>query len=82
MQGDPLSQTIFNVVVDSVICHWLAVVTPIDVGRGGLGIAIIDLVAYFYANCGLVASTQPERLQRAFDVLTGLFDRFVLRTNT
>ena len=31
---------------------------------------------------GLVASTQPESLQRAFDVLTGLFDRVGLRTNT
>ena len=30
---------------------------------------------------GLVASTQPESLQRAFDVLTGLFDRVILRTN-
>ena len=39
---------------------------------------IIELAAYFYADDGLVASTQPERLEMAFDILTGLFNRFVL----
>ena len=43
---------------------------------------IVDLEAYFYANDSLVASTQPESLNRAFDVLTGLFDRVGLQTNT
>ena len=37
--------------------------------------------AYFYANDGLVASTQPERLQREFDLLTGLFDQVGLSMN-
>ena len=35
-----------------------------------------------YANDGLVASTQPQMLQREFEVLTGLFDRVGLRENT
>ena len=48
----------------------------------GLGLLIRDLVVYFYANDGLVASNQPERLQRALDILTGIFDWFGLRTNT
>ena len=43
---------------------------------------IIDLVAYLYSDDGLVVSTQPERLQRAFDVLAGLFDWVGLRKNT
>ena len=80
-QGDPLSPTIFNVVVDAVICHWLTVMTPTESGTGGLGLTIIDLADYFYANNSLVASTQPERLQRAFDGLNVLFDQFILRTN-
>ena len=42
----------------------------------------IDLEAYFYANYSLVASTQPERLHRTFDVITSLFDRVGLWTNT
>ena len=82
MQDDYLYPTIFNVVLDAIICHWVMVVTPIEAGMGGLGITIIDLAAYFYANDGLVASTQPERLQRVFDVLTGIFYCVVLRKNT
>ena len=82
MQDNPLSPTVFNVVVDAVILHWVTVVTPSEAGTGGLGLTIIDLEAYFYANNSLVASTQPERLQRAFDVLAGILDRVGLQTNT
>ena len=39
-------------------------------------------MAYFYDNYGLVVSNQPERLQMAFGVLTGLFDWVYLITNT
>ena len=48
----------------------------------GLGMLIEDLAKYFYASDGLVASTQPERLQRAFGVLTDFLDRVGLHTNT
>ena len=78
-QGDPLPPNIFNVVLDTVIRHWVTVVTPTEAGTGVIGLTIIDLAAYFYANDGLVASTQPERLQRAFDVLTSLFNQVGLR---
>ena len=73
---------IFNVAVDSIISHWVALVTPPEAGTRGLGMTIIDLPAYLYADYGLVALIQLERLQRAFDVLTGLFNRVVLRKNT
>ena len=46
---------------------------------GGLGLTILYLAAYFYSDDGLVESTQPERLQRAFDILTDLFNRVGLR---
>ena len=68
-------------IVDSIIRHWVKVVTPTEAGTGGLGLIIIDLAAYFYAGDGLVAPTQPEILQRSFDVLTRLFDRVSLQTN-
>ena len=57
-QGNPLSPTIFNVVMNSFVRHCLTGVTPTEVGTGGLGLTIIDLAAYFYADGGLVASTQ------------------------
>ena len=50
--------------------------------QGGLGLTIIDLEAYFYADDGIISLTQPDRIQRAFDVLTGLFDQVGLRMNT
>ena len=36
-QGDPLSPTIFNVVVDAVVCHWVTIaVTEAETrGEGG-----------------------------------------------
>ena len=40
------------------------------------------LIACFYADDGLIVARNPEDLQIAFDVLTGLFDRVGLRTNT
>ena len=80
-QGDPLSPTIFNVVMYSIIRHWVTVMTPAEAGTGGLGLTIIDLAAYLYDDDGLVASTQPERLHRSFDVLAGLFDHVSLRKN-
>ena len=80
-QGEPLYLIMFIVVVDALICHWVAVVMTIEAGTGGLGLNIIYLADYFYAKDGLVVSTQPERLQRAFDVLTGLFDWVGLQTN-
>ena len=36
---------------------------------------------FFYADDGMVASTNPGWLQTAFDTLTGLFDRVGLKTN-
>ena len=61
-QGDPLSPTIFNMVVDAVICHWVMVVTSAEAGMGGLGFTIIDCTAYLYANNGLISLTQLEKI--------------------
>ena len=80
-QGDPLSPTLFNVVVDAVIRHWVTVVASTKEGMGGLDLLIQDMTTYFYTNDGLVTSPQLEILQRSFDVLTSLFDRVRLRTN-
>ena len=40
------------------------------------------LMACFYEDDGLIVARDPEDLQVAFDVLTGLFDQVSLRTNT
>ena len=77
-----MSPTIFNVVVDTVIRHWVTVVTPTEAVTGSLGLTIINLAAYFYADGGLMVSIQSERLQSEFDVLSVLFNQVSLQTNT
>ena len=53
-----------------------------EAGTEGLGISIRDLASYFCSENGLVASTQPERLQQVLDVLAGIFEWFGLKMNT
>ena len=80
-QGEPLSPTLLKHFADAVIRHWVKVVAATEEGKEGLGMSIRDLVEYFYADNGLVALTQPERLQMLFDVLTGLVNRVILSKN-
>ena len=80
-QRDPQYLTSFNVVVGVKIRHWVKVVEPTAGGLEGPDLLAGEFKAYFYANDGLVASTQPESIYREFNVLTGLFDRVILRTN-
>ena len=72
-QVNPLSPTIFNVVMDAIIRHRVTVVTSTEAITVRVGLTTIYLTAYFYAEHGFVASTKTERLQKGFDVLTGLF---------
>ena len=54
-QVDPVSPTVFNVVVDAVIRNWITVVVLTEE-------TIQELAALFYADCGLVESPRPEKL--------------------
>jgi len=82
-QGDIISPTIFNIVCDAIIRQWLNAVS--DDGRDpveGVGLRVIDRAAMFYADDGLLASRSASWLQEALEVLTDLFERVGLRTNT
>ena len=68
--------------MNAIILHWLTVVALTEAGAYVLGVVIRYLAEYVYTDDGLVASTQPERLNKVFDVLTDLFDQVVLRTST
>ena len=46
-QGNTFFPTVFNVVVDSVIHHWLTVVAPTEAGAEGLGETVQELVGFF-----------------------------------
>ena len=80
-QGDLLSPTIFNVVVDAVVRHLVTGVTAEAEAWRELRKEGRHQAALFYADNGMVASSDPGWLQGAFNTLVGLFDRVGLRTN-
>ena len=54
-QGDPLSPTIFNVVVDVVVRHWVTMVLAEVEKRGERGNEGRHQDALFYSDDGMVA---------------------------
>ena len=87
-QGYPLFTTVFNVVVDAVLQHWVTVVAvtewSVEPGASGtesFGQYVQQLVGFFYAGDGLLALTQAIRLHWAFDNLKELFEQMFLRNN-
>ena len=65
-QGDPLSPTIFNVVVDAVVRHWVTIAVTEAETRGERGQEGRHQAALFYADDGMIASSDPQWLQWAF----------------
>ena len=58
-QGDPLSPTIFNVVVDAVVWHWMVVMVEVEEEWGDRGQESRHQSALFYANNGMIAFLGP-----------------------
>ena len=56
-QGDPLSPTIFNVVVGAVVCNWVTVVVAVVEERGESRKEVMHQAALFYADDGVVTSS-------------------------
>ena len=54
-QGDPLSPTIFNVVVDSVVCHWVSVMLGVAEKRSERGQEVGHHNSLFFADYGMVS---------------------------
>ena len=86
--GGPISTTIFNVIVDAIIRHWVTVVAateevvdPAVARTEGFGWNVQRLEEYFYADNGILASMWETRLQREFDTLAEFLDRVGNRTN-
>ena len=80
-QGDLLSPTIFNVVVDVVVRDWAkAMVEGADEQSGHRQYGRHQN-ALFYLENGMVGSSNSIWLQGAFSTLVGLFDRVGLKTN-
>ena len=72
-QGDPLSPTIFNVVVDAVVRHWVKMALEEAERRWERGKEGRHQASLFYADDGMVASSEPRWLKWAFNALVSLF---------
>ena len=59
-QGDPFSPTIFNVVVDAVVRHWLQLATQETERQGERGREGRHQAALFYADDGIIALSDPR----------------------
>ena len=66
-QGDPLSPTIFNVVVDAVVWHWLEGLKTAKEEKGAKEGGHFSAV--FYADDGMVGASDSAWLQGAFSAL-------------
>ena len=68
-------------VVDAVFCHWvMGFIVDAD-ALGKLGKQGRHQAALFYADDGIVASSDPHWILGAFNTLVGLFDRVGLQEN-
>ena len=79
-QWDTISPTIFNMLFDAVIYHWVIMVAEEEAGPYGFRRVVQWMAEFFYADYGLVGLPSPARLQEALYILTGMFNRFVLHT--
>ena len=61
-QGGPLSPTIFKMVVEVVICHWVMLLAGGEAGPDGFWQVVQWLVALFYADDVHLASPRPSRI--------------------
>ena len=66
-QVDPLSPTIFNVVVDVVVRHWFTMVLDDAEKRGERGEEVMHQAPLFYADDVMVALSDPHWLQGALN---------------
>ena len=80
-QGNPPPPTIFNVVADAVVGHWVSVMVEVTEEWGKCGKEGRHQNALFYADNGMVALLEPLCIQGEFSTLVDLFDRVRLQTN-
>ena len=68
--------------VDAVVHHWLTIAVTEAEKRRERGREGRHQAALFYADDGMLASSDPQWMQWAFTQIVGLFDRVELNTNS
>ena len=74
--------TLLNVVVDSVVLHWLSLtLEDVSIAHGGISMAAGKSFGVFYADDVLFGLRYLEWLQGALNFLIGIFYRVVIMAN-
>jgi exonuclease III len=73
-QGDIMSPTIFNIVVDAIIRDW-------DIRMGTNRGERRETETQFYADDGLISGNDPKEVQRGLDIFIDGFARIGLKMN-
>jgi hypothetical protein len=77
-QGDIISGTLFNILIDAIIRHWYEEVSLIET----VGIARPDTHLMWYVDDSKLSGHDPLVIQQALDLLVDLFARTVMQDNT
>ena len=80
-QGNPLPPTIFNMMVDEVVTHWVEVVVKGAGEQGGRRQEVRHQNSLFYADDGMVVASYPGWLQGEFSTLVGMLKSVGLNNN-
>ena len=81
-QGGLSLLTIFNVLLNRVVCHWISLTVEDEQGtHEELGMVAGRCMGVFNADDGMLGSRYPEWLQGAINVLIRLFRRVRLMVN-
>ena len=82
-QGGPLSAKLFNILVDAVVREMFRLLREEgNYEEAELEERMATFFAIFYVDNAYLASRDAEFLQRAWDIIIGLFKRVGLQTNT
>ena len=82
-QGGPLSAKLFNILVDAVAREWFRQLREEgDYEEAELDDLMSTFFAIFYVNDAYLALWDADFLQRALDIVVGLFEWVGLQTNT
>ena len=73
-EGDLLSPTIFNIVADAVVRHWVVVMMEVAEEQGERVQESRHQNALFCADDGMVALLDPRWIQDSCSTLVSLFD--------
>jgi hypothetical protein len=72
-QGDVISPTIFNIVVDAVVCYWLQR-TSLAASQDTSDQSQLEVSAAYYADDGILCSHDSDQLQSGLDLFVELFE--------